>query len=611
MIQLLPDHIANQIAAGEVVQRPASALKELLENAVDAGATSITVILTDAGRTLLQVVDNGCGMNPTDARMAFERHATSKISNADDLNSITTFGFRGEALASIAAVADVELKTRRAEDEVGTQLIISASEVTEQSQIACAVGTSIAVRNLFFNVPARRKFLKSDSVELKHLVADLQRVALCHPEVALRMLHNNTELYNLPVANLRQRIVSLMGKDLNQQLIDIQIDTTVVRLKGFVGKPEGAKRTAGDQYFFVNNRFFKSPYFQKAVFNAYQQLLPEKVFPSFFIYFELPPDKIDVNIHPAKIEIKFEDEQIIFQMLYAAVREALAKFAVVPSIDFNTEGAPEFPILRKGTPPVTAPQVNLDPLFNPFVEEKKTITSSHSSTPKSTKGWESLYAGMGRSEEFETGNPNTIISGSQEATQMQADNLSTASSFFHFKKYIITPVKSGLMIIDRKRAQQRILYEHFLQNLTNHEHETQQEIFPQSVTLTPVDYTMLESVLEDLTQLGYDIRPFGNYTVVVNGQPASAPAMDAKQLLDELLNSLQENASDLKTQRQEKLAFSLAKAAVGNSHEPLNNFEMQALVDKLFACKEPTLSPTGKPTLQILTIDEIDKRFLR
>ena len=611
MIQLLPDYIANQIAAGEVVQRPASALKELLENAVDAGATSITVILTDAGRTLLQVVDNGCGMNPTDARMAFERHATSKISNADDLNSITTFGFRGEALASIAAVADVELKTRRAEDEVGTQLIISASEVTEQSQIACAVGTSIAVRNLFFNVPARRKFLKSDSVELKHLVADLQRVALCHPEVALRMLHNNTELYNLPVANLRQRIVSLMGKDLNQQLIDIQIDTTVVRLKGFVGKPEGAKRTAGDQYFFVNNRFFKSPYFQKAVFNAYQQLLPDKVFPSFFIYFELPPDKIDVNIHPAKIEIKFEDEQIIFQMLYAAVREALAKFAVVPSIDFNTEGAPEFPILRKGTPPATAPQVNLDPFFNPFTEEKKTTTSSHSSTPKSAKGWESLYAGMERSEEFETETSHTIISGTQEATQLQADNLSVARSFFHFKKYIITPVKSGLMIIDRKRAQQRILYEHFLQNLTNHEHETQQEIFPQSVTLTPVDYTMLESVLEDLTQLGYDIRPFGNYTVVVNGQPASAPAMDAKQLLDELLNSLQENASDLKTQRQEKLAFSLAKAAVGNSHEPLNNFEMQALVDKLFACKEPTLSPTGKPTLQILTIDEIDKRFLR
>jgi len=608
MIQLLPDYIANQIAAGEVVQRPASALKELLENAVDAGATAITVNVTDAGRTLLQVIDNGCGMNAADARMAFERHATSKISTVDDLNAITTFGFRGEALASIAAVSDVELKTRRTDDEIGTQLMISASEVTAQEAAACAAGTTIAIRNLFFNIPARRKFLKSDAVELKHMVTELQRVALCHPEVALRMLHNGTELYNLPVSNLRQRIVNLMGKEMNQQLIDLQIDTSVVRIKGFIGKPDSAKRTTGDQYFFVNNRFFKSMYFQKAVLNAYQRLLPDKAFPAFFIYFELPPDKIDVNIHPAKIEIKFEDEQVIFQMLHAAVREALGKFAIVPSIDFDTEGAPAIPVLHKGSGPSAPPQVHIDPFFNPFTEEKKTSSPSHKST-NTHKGWERLYDGMSKSAEFETMPANE----EREPEQMTMPNDATAErAFFQLKgKYILTAVKSGLMIIDIRRARRRILYERFLENLTNHLPEAQQEIFPQTVELAPVDYTLLESVLPELTQTGYDIRPFGNNTVVVNGKPPAAPRMNAKELLDELLHRLHENANDLKTQRQEKLAAALAAAAAGCSAEPLNTFEAQALVDTLFACKEPTLSPEGRPTLQLLTNEELDKRFGR
>jgi DNA mismatch repair protein MutL len=604
MIQLLPDHIANQIAAGEVVQRPASALKELLENAIDAGATNLTIVLADAGRTLLQVVDNGCGMNSTDARMAFERHATSKIRQLDDLNAITTFGFRGEALASIAAVAEVTIKTRRPEDEIGTQVIISASEVTAQEPVACAAGTSIAVRNLFFNVPARRKFLKSDSVELKNVIVEMQRVALCHPEVAITMQHNGANLYNLPAANLRQRIVALMGKEINQHLINVQIDTSVVRIRGFIGKPEGAKRTANEQFFFVNNRFFKSAYFQKAIYNAYQQLLPDKAYPVFFIYFELPPDRIDVNIHPAKIEVKFEEEQIIFQMLYSAVREALGKFAVVPSIDFDTEGAPAIPAMRKGVP-ATLPPLRIDPLFNPFDEEKK-ITSTPASHGTPLKGWEKLYEGLSRSNQFETA--------PEEKTPEQlsvGDFAGERAGCQQKGAYIFTPVKSGWMIIDRRRAQQRILYERFLRNLMHPSQETQQEIFPQTVTLPPIDYTLLESMLDSLTQIGYDIRPFGNNTVVVNGQPASLPAIDAAQLLEELLLTLHENAADLKTQRHEKLALSLAKAAAGTSGEPLNTSEAQALVDNLFACKEPALSPEGKATLQIITMEEIDRRFLK
>ncbi|MDR0738052.1 MAG: DNA mismatch repair endonuclease MutL [Prevotellaceae bacterium] len=605
MIQLLPDHIANQIAAGEVVQRPASALKELLENAIDAGATNIAIVLADAGRTLLQVVDNGSGMNNTDARMAFERHATSKIRQLDDLNAITTFGFRGEALASIAAVSEVTIKTRRQEDEIGTQVVISASEVTAQEPVACSAGTSIAVRNLFFNVPARRKFLKSDSVELKNLVTEMQRVALCHPEVAMTMQHNGANLYNLPAANLRQRIVAMMGKEINQHLVTVQVDTSVVSIKGFIGKPGYVKRTANEQFFFVNNRFFKSAYFQKAVYNAYQQLLPDKAYPVFFIYFELPPDKMDVNIHPAKIEVKFEEEQIIFQMLHAAVREALGKFAIVPSIDFDTEGAPPIPAMRKNVP-ATLPPLRIDPSFNPFEEEKITKPSPAMPSGTSLKGWEKLYEGLSHSKQFEA------IPEEKIPEQLPIENFATERAICRLKeKYILTPVKSGCMIIDCRRAQQRILYERFLQNLTHPQQETQQEIFPQTITLPPEDYALLESVLDDLSQTGYDIRPFGNNTVVVNGQPASLPAMDAAQLIEELLFTLHENAAGLKTQRHENLARSLAKAAAGTSGEPLNMFETQALVDNLFACREPALSPDGKPTIQIITMEEIDKRFLK
>ncbi len=372
MIQLLPDHIANQIAAGEVVQRPASVLKELLENAVDAGATSITIIATDAGRTLLQVVDNGKGMNAVDARMAFERHATSKIHAIDDLQRLHTFGFRGEALASIAAVAEIILLTRRTEDEVGSRVHILAGEPPQQTAAATATGTSISVKNLFYNIPARRKFLKSDATEFGHIVDEFSRVALCHPEVELKLTHNNQECYHLPASNLRQRIVNFMGKPINQQLIDVNVPTSMVNINGFIGKPDSAKRNNNKQFFFVNGRYFRSPYLQKAVATAYDRLLSATdIKPSFFIYFDIDPANIDVNIHPAKTEIKFEDESVIFRMLNAAVREALAKFAVAPSIDFDTEGAPEIPVVRKNMPLPPTPKMNFDPHFNPFEEEKK------------------------------------------------------------------------------------------------------------------------------------------------------------------------------------------------------------------------------------------------
>ena len=599
MIRLLPDHIANQIAAGEVVQRPASAVKELLENAVDAGADTVSVVAKGAGRTSLQVVDNGSGMSPTDARMAFERHTTSKIQTLEDLNAIRTFGFRGEALASIAAVSEVEVKTRQRGDEVGTQIIINASKVEKQQPVACPKGTSITVRNLFYNVPARRKFLKSDTAELRHIITEFQRVALCHPEVAMKLIHNNTTLYDFPVSNIRQRVVNMMGKEANHQLIDVRVQTSLGNIKGFIGKPDCAKRTPGDQFFFVNNRYFRSPYFQKAVVNAYEQLLPDKTLPMFFIYFEVLPDKIDINIHPAKIEVKFENEHVIFQMLNATVRESLGKFAIAPSLDFDQEGAPEIPILRKGTIPNT-PQVNVDHTFNPFTNERK-----HSSP--SPHNWKKLYDGLPEHSNAFDSTPKEVI---PEQTSM-ADNFTNERTCIQLKgRYLTTTVKSGLMIIDICRAQQRIFYERFLNSLENHSHETQQEIFPQTITLNSADYAIIESMLEDLKLLGYDIRPFGNNSFVLNGQPIKTASVEIKKMFDLFLSEWHEQGNNLKEQREKRIASSLAKAA-GHFSETLHRLQALALIDALFACQQPTITPDGKPTLSIITTDEIDKRFLK
>ena len=602
MIQLLPDHITNQIAAGEVIQRPASVIKELVENAVDAGASSITVITVDAGRTLMQVVDNGCGMNVMDARMAFERHATSKIREFDDLQELNTFGFRGEALASIAAVAEILMLTRRSEDEVGTQLHSLAGEIPQQTAAAAAVGTSISVKNLFYNIPARRKFLKSDSAELRHIVNEFMRVALCHPEVEMKLTHNSQELYHLPASNLRQRIVNIMGKAINQQLIDIRVETSVVNIHGFIGKPDSAKRNNSQQFFFVNNRYFRSPYFQKAVTTAYDRLLASSdVVPSLFIYFEIPPANIDVNIHPAKIEIKFEDEQVIFQMLNAAVREALAKYAVAPSIDFDTEGAPEIPVVHRGMPMPAAPKINFDPKFNPFEENTAQQSSFKTQGDKLDKNWQKLYEGLPR------------LTPDKETFPLENSQFSILNSqFIQLRgKYLLTPVKSGVMVIDIRRARQRIYYEQYIRLLANHQHESQQQIFAETITLKPEDYLLLEGIFDELQLLGYDISAFGNNTIVINGLPANLPLTDVHEWIDELLAELHETTFSLKEKRQNTLAASLAKTAAGHSSEALNPEEAQSLIDTLFACENPAICPSGKPVTHIISLDELDKKLLK
>ena len=597
MIQLLPDYIANQIAAGEVVQRPASVVKELLENAIDAGATSITVVVSDAGSTLIQITDNGCGMSPSDARMSFERHATSKIQHIDDLQSLHTFGFRGEALASIAAVAEVTLLTRRADDEVGTQVHLVAGEPAQQTPAAVHTGTSISVKNLFYNVPARRKFLKSETVELKHIVSEFSRVALCRPEVEMKLYDKNNELYHLTPSTLRQRIVNLMGKNLNQQLIDVQVETSMVNIRGFIGKPESARRNSGNQFFFANRRYFRSPYFQKAIISAYDKLLVRSpdTFPTYFIYFEIPPVNIDVNIHPAKTEIKFADESVIFQMLNAAVRETLSKFAVAPSIDFDTKGAPEFPVIRKNTPVPAAPKIDIDPHFNPFEEEKKTGTAYHKEKPIDSN-WEKLYEGLKA--------PDVAPSPYIPAT--------VTLSFIQVKgKYLLTPVKSGVMLIDIRRARQRIYYEEYIRRLANHQHASQQQVFPETMELRPENYLLLEPMFDELRLLGYDMASLGNHTIAINGLPPDLAGIDAQEWIQALLEELNHTSAQLKEHRQTALAASLAKTAAGYTAETLNPEEAQALIDRLFACETPSICPAGKPVMHIIPIEELDKKLFK
>ncbi|MDR0661544.1 MAG: DNA mismatch repair endonuclease MutL [Prevotellaceae bacterium] len=609
MIQVLPESVANQIAAGEVIQRPASVVKELVENAIDAKASLINVIIKDAGRTLIQIIDNGIGMSETDARLAFERHATSKIKNADDLFAIQTFGFRGEALASIASIAEVELKTRREDDEIGTQICIYASTVTAQNPIASPVGSAFSIKNLFFNVPARRKFLKSDNVELKHIITEFQRVALGHPEVGFTLVNNGTEIYNLPKSNLRQRIVGLFGKSINSNLIDVNVETSVVKIYGFVGKPECVKKSQGEQFFYVNNRFFKSPYFQKAVYNAYDQLVPQGSYLSFFLCFDIDPSRIDVNIHPTKVEIKFEEEQTIWQVINAAIRESIGKFALAPTIDFDTEGAIDIPISRPGID-VNAPSVAIDHTYNPFDEEEKRSSFNISSSYKKDKvpsGWEQLYQGL---DGFIANFDESLLP--NNTTLFSENEIKLDKTFIQLKgEYILTPVKSGLMIIDQRRAHQRILYEQLLENISHAEGISQIELFPQHIELAPADYILLNDILEDLQELGFDIRDMGRNSVVVYALPSSVSSEDPMQIVQDIVNDLAESGTISSEKRKEQLAISLAEAAAIGPNRMLSQEEMSELTGKLFSCKTPNVSPKGKPTLITLEIEEIAKRLLK
>jgi DNA mismatch repair protein MutL len=610
IIHLLPDSVANQIAAGEVIQRPASLIKELVENSVDSGSTEIKIIIKEAGKTLVQVIDNGCGMSDTDARLAFERHATSKINKAEDLFLIRTMGFRGEALASIAAVAQVELKTRKQEDELGTHIIIAGSVVESQTPASCPAGTNIIVKNLFFNIPARRKFLKTNSTELRHIIVEFQRIALTLPEIAFSLYHNDSEIYNLPeVSSLPQRISGIYGRGILPNLIPVKTETTIVNIKGYIGKPEFARKTYGEQYLFVNHRFMRHPYFHKAIMEAYKEILPPETVPSYFLYFEINPESIDINIHPTKTEIKFEDERAIWQILHASIREALGKFNIVPSLDFNTEGVIDIPVLRKGQE-ADPPKVHYDPTYNPFERNQSSNAFTNPNQPSpleksNLENWDRMYSGLEKENSLPKEAP---IPGTSDQGTLPIQE--TGIHIFQFKnKYILTPVKSGLMIIDQKRAHEKILFENYLNLIKTEKAPVQQSLFPESIELNPDDYVLLKEILDDLNHLGFDINDLGNRSVIINGYPPETDGGRMPEIIDSILEKYKTTASDLIQDRTEKIAVSLAKTAAIPYGKQLSTEEMRNFIDQLFACSTPNYSPTGKIIVSIIDLDEFEKRF--
>ena len=610
IIHLLSDAVANQIAAGEVIQRPASVVKELVENAIDAGATKIQVQLKDAGRTLIQVTDNGKGMSPTDARMAFERHATSKIKEATDLFAIHTMGFRGEALASIASVAEVELRTKREVDEIGTSIYIAASEVKAQNGISTPNGTTFMVKNLFFNVPARRKFLKTNSSEVKQVIAEIQRVALASPEIAFSLYHNGTPVYDLPPANLRKRIVNLFGNNMNQSLVPIYNETTIAKITGYIGQPKYARRVFGEQFFFVNGRYMKHPFFHRGIMQAYDRILPKEMIPAYFVAFEVKPSEIDINIHPTKTEIKFENESAIWQLLHAAVREGLGKFNFIPSIDFDQSGSIDIPISLKTTEGLTRPEIKIDPTFNPFEERKISISSPGFSSDREKnqlENWEKLYGTQHSNIEVQPSPENEQTSFVTQSTTTPAEQ---GKNFILFKnKYILTPVKSGLMVIDQRRAHQRILFEKFMTTITTHQRISQQLLFPQTLEINASDTSLLQTMLEDLNDIGFDIREFGPDTFIINGVPGMLDDNNIKGIIESMLEEFKNSASELKERAKERLATSLAIASAIDYGYQLSQEEASGLIDSLFACQKPNYSPTGKPVIEIIKMDEIEKRL--
>jgi DNA mismatch repair protein MutL len=609
IIQLLPDSVANQIAAGEVIQRPASVVKELVENALDAGATEITIHVKDAGRTLIQINDNGCGMSPTDARMAFERHATSKISSANDLFCIRTMGFRGEALASIAAIADVELRTKKVEDEVGTFIHIVGSEVKTQEATACNNGTGFMIKNLFYNVPARRKFLKGNTTEIKHIIWEIQRIAIPNPEIKISLFHNNSPIYELPKTNQRKRIVDLFGKAINQSLVQVNEETSLVKIFGFVGQPKFARKTIGEQFFFVNGRFIRHPYFQKAVMQAYQQLLPPDTFPSYFLFLEIDPANIDINVHPTKTEIKFENERDIWPIIHAAVRESLGKHNVVPSIDFDQSGNIDIPVPPKSFDNIQFPEIQINREYNPF-EAVKTSSMGNlgrvQPEKKNLERWEDLYNGtqLKLKPVVESDSKNE-----EEPFLLPGGQFSGKKTLQLKQKYILTPVKSGLMIIDQKRAHERILFEKFLDVLKSDSVASQQLLFPQTIELNPADAAILQSILPELLSLGFDIRDFGRNTFIISGTPGVLDVSSPELIVEKLLEEYKNSPVDARSKAKEQIAISLAKASALDYGNDLKQEEIDHLIDQLFACATPNFSPDGKKVLTIFPTTDIEKSF--
>lgn len=677
IIQLLPDSVANQIAAGEVIQRPASVIKELVENAIDAGATQVSVLVVDAGRTSIQVIDNGKGMSETDARLAFERHATSKITSAADLFSLHTMGFRGEALASVAAVAQVELKTRQANSDIGTHLSIAASKVTGQEPCSCAVGSNFNVENLFYNVPARRKFLKANSTELKNIVTAFERIALVYPDVTFHLYSNETELYNLKAAGLRQRIVDVLGKRINPMLIPINTKMSICNITGFIGKPESAKKKSQGQFFFVNGRYMKHPYFHKVVMNAYDRLVPEGEQVPYFIYFDVPAENIDVNIHPTKTEIKFENEQDIANVLMATVKESIGMFSQVATLDFDNQGRPDIPVFDPDDN-VQAPKIEFNPDYNPFNDTPSTASSSPiDNMPKEVAIDEGLFdssmmsASTQRTSSSSASN-NLMVEGlrtSKPATaplfpdeetapesdifvskaNMDANTATVSSTTFHsgiaqeeeetkasalgtsaintgttatatgiaqeetttahyqYKgKYIMTAVKSGLMIIDQHRAHTRILYEQYLNRVKRQQTQSQKLLFPEMLHLTPSEHISLEKVMPELTALGFELTHMGGDAYAINAMPSGLNGLKADTLLHDMIASAEECTSSVIDDINSSLALSLAQHAAMPYGNVLDNNEMDLLVNQLFACTNFNYTPNGKSIMTILKQTEIE-----
>lgn len=622
IIRLLPDSVANQIAAGEVIQRPASVIKELVENAIDAGAQHIDVLVTDAGKSSIQVIDDGKGMSETDARLSFERHATSKIREAADLFALRTMGFRGEALASIAAVAQVELRTCVEGEELGTKLVIAGSKVESQEAISCPKGSNFCVKNLFFNVPARRKFLKSNQTELSNILTEFERIALVNPNVSFTLYHNDAELFNLPAIQLRQRIMGVFGKKINKDLLSLDVDTTMVRISGFVARPESARKKGVRQYFFVNGRYMRHPYFHKAIMDAYEHLIPVGEQVSYFIYFDVDPGNIDVNIHPTKTEIKFENEQAIWQILAAAVKETLGKFNAVPSIDFDTEGMPDIPAFESSPyAGIQPPKTTYNPDYNPF-NTSAVPPSSYSSKP--SRDWEQLYEGLehhSSAQHIQKSYPDdgdyfTAASMEQPVTPTLYDHSEEAamgeksSQHYQFKgRFILTSVKSGLMIIDQQRAHIRILYDQYLEQITRRQGASQGMLFPDIVQFPVSEVPVLQEIMEDLSYLGFELTDLGGGSYAINGIPSGIEGLNPVELIQSMVHTAMEKGGKVKEEVQSNLALTLAKAAAIVPGQVLTNEEMNGLVDGLFAVATPNYTPDGKTVLSVLQEDELEKLF--
>jgi len=604
IIQLLPDNVANQIAAGEVVQRPASVAKELLENAIDAGATEIKILIKEAGKTLIQVIDNGKGMSTTDARLSFERHATSKIRLAEDLFNLNTKGFRGEALASIAAVAHVELKTKQEDQELGTHIKIEGSTIQSQDVISTTVGTSISVKNLFFNIPARRNFLKSNSVETRHIMDEFHRVSLAHPTISFALYNNDNDVLNLKNGNLKQRIVAVFGGKTNEKLVPIEESTDIITINGFVSKPEFSKKKRGEQFFFVNNRFIKNGYLHHAVANAFDGLLAPGYHPSYFLYLTVPPHTVDINIHPTKTEIKFDNEQALYAILRSTIKHSLGQYNVAPVLDFNRDATMDVPYHFKDKKALTTPQIEVDPNFNPFESEKQ----SNSFKKQRPANWESLYVGADASDI----NVENIEVDAQIVTKElfdEPDNRLTNKTYQIHQKYILSVVKSGVLYINQNLAHQRVLYEDLLTKMTIEDTSSQQLLFPLELTFNVPDINLCKEIQPDLESAGFQFTSIENDMIILSGIPANVKQSRLQVLFEELFETLKNEVPDSSFSQLDTIAKSLAKSLAIKNGTKLTNREQEELLGQLFSCKEPNHSPFGKKTFITLSQDEIQLKF--